>query len=129
MRTLDVSYSTTIMWTNCGKCGIPFGLPEDFMHLRQSDGHSFYCPNGHYIRWFETAAQRLQHAEAQIAHLEDQRRAAERSNRTLKGHLTRLRNRIAAGICPWCHRHFTNVERHVKGQHPDHAEKMREALA
>jgi hypothetical protein len=31
---------------------------------------------------------------------------------------TRIRNRIAAGVCPCCTRTFKNVARHIKDKHP-----------
>jgi len=33
--------------------------------------------------------------------------------------LTKVRNRIRAGICPFCTRHFTDLERHVASKHPE----------
>lgn len=30
-----------------------------------------------------------------------------------------MKNRVANGVCPCCNRHFENLERHMKGQHPD----------
>lgn len=39
--------------------------------------------------------------------------------RAQKGQNTRLKNRIAAGVCPCCNRSFQNVARHMAGQHPD----------
>lgn len=54
--------------------------------------------------------------------------ALERFEATQKGQLTKLRNRIANGVCPWCQRSFANVARHVEHQHPDQVEKMREAV-
>ena len=49
-------------------------------------------------------------------------RAAERSNRALRGHLTRQRKRAAAGMCPCCRRTFENVARHMESQHPGYGE-------
>ena len=39
-----------------------------------------------------------------------------------KGHLTRARNKIAAGNCPapGCGQHFANVREHMKFKHPDY---------
>ena len=127
-----MTYTGTLRILNCW-CGIEFAVPEQLYktHRSRTGRPSIYCPLGHSAVWqrWETDADRLRSAEARERHLEDQLSAAERSARAFKGHLTRLRGRIAAGVCPWCHRHFSNVQRHVEGQHPDRTEKMREALA
>lgn len=31
----------------CGKCGIQWGAPADYIRARRSDGAVFHCPNGH----------------------------------------------------------------------------------
>jgi len=36
-----------------------------------------------------------------------------------KAALTRMTNRIAFGVCPCCHRHFDNLQRHIATKHPE----------
>jgi len=35
---------------------------------------------------------------------------------------TRIKNRIANGVCPCCQRTFQNLGRHMKSQHPNYVE-------
>jgi len=43
---------------------------------------------------------------------------AERSARV------RLKKRIACGVCPCCKRTFTNLARHISGQHPEYGKAV-----
>lgn len=43
----------------------------------------------------------------------------EYQRRAQKGQNTRLKKRIAAGVCPCCNRSFANLREHMAGQHPD----------
>lgn len=37
----------------------------------------------------------------------------------VKGAHQRTKNRVAKGVCPCCNRSFTNLAKHMAGQHPD----------
>ena len=41
--------------------------------------------------------------------------------RATKGVVTKIRRRVANGVCPCCKRHFVNLKRHMSGQHPEFA--------
>jgi hypothetical protein len=108
----------------CYKCHIPFGLPEDFETRARRTHETFYCPNGHGQAWtgtsdLEQARQRARSLETRLTHVKDQLEATERSLIGHKAAKTRLKNRIAAGVCPCCNRQFQNLHRHMTGQHPD----------
>lgn len=93
----------------CCQCGTPFGI-ESRMHqfLKEYKGE-FYCPNGHK-QWYGVGeVEELKKELTRAVHERSQAKAA----------LTRLSNRIAFGVCPCCHRHFTNLQRHMASQHPD----------
>jgi len=54
-----------------------------------------------------------------------QRERAERTERRLsaqKGVTTRIKNRVANGVCPCCKRSFTDLRRHMETKHPKYAE-------
>lgn len=139
MSTL--TYSTYLTVLNCGACAIPFALPNDFLQTLMDDGNLFWCPNGHQIGYglgalekerkrAEAAEQELRWAKAREARQRQERQAAERSARAYRGHLTRLRNRISAGVCPvqGCRRNFANVKAHIENKHPDWAAEHTDAL-
>lgn len=108
-------------------CGIVFAIPEQFRDERQRDHAIFYCPNGH-ARYFPTKSKeeilqdeltreraRLDQAKAEIS---SQRKSLIAS----KGQITKIKNRIANGVCPCCNRHFSNLHEHMKQKHPNYQE-------
>lgn len=134
MKTTPVNtpYTRTgyLVVHECGKCGVLFGMTEDYVADRKKDMAVWYCPNGHQRVFRESTAEkerrRAERAESEAAYFRDRMReeqqAAQHARnqvRAEKGAKTRLKKRIAAGVCPCCKRHFTNLERHIKGQHPE----------
>lgn len=115
----------------CGYCDIVFGMPEDFYRRRKEDHKTWHCPNGHprYFKGKSEVERVREELEAAQRSLERTRRwaeqearravSAEMSRRVTKGHLTRIKRRVAAGVCPSCKRSFQNLHRHMAGQHPD----------
>lgn len=116
----------------CTECGVSYALTAAFESRRRNDHKTFYCPNGHRQHY-------AQRTEAEIAQAEadEQRERAERLAQQLtrrgedlqrerrrhsatKGQLTKTKKRIGNGVCPCCNRHFSNVERHMSGQHPEY---------
>lgn len=116
----------------CCRCGITFGVPELFERTRRNDHQLFYCPAGHsqyfsgkseaeklrdileaerqsYARAREFAENRLRYAKYDIA--------------AAKGKLTKLKNRIANGVCPCCGRTFVQLQRHISNKHPEFAKE------
>jgi len=98
---------------------------------RLANGGDWWCPNGHKLHFTTTEKQQLEKklarekqlrgwSESRETALRDQLGATERSLRGHKAAKTRIKNRIAAGVCPCCNRSFQNVARHMAGQHPDY---------
>ncbi|MFB3077027.1 MAG: hypothetical protein ACE1Y4_03380 [Lysobacterales bacterium] len=46
--------------------------------------------------------------------------ATELSRRAHKAAATRIKNRVARGVCPCCNRSFTNLHRHMESKHPNY---------
>lgn len=119
---------TALVTTTCW-CGVAHAIPTSLMRMAQEDGTAVWCPLGHeWVVSGKTAAQELKEANVRI---EAERRrtqatrdllhAEERSHSATRGHLTRQRKRVSAGVCPvqGCQRHFKDLERHMKSKHPD----------
>ena len=117
-----LTYTGRLTVTACW-CGIRYAVPDElWVEHARSHTHQIYCPLGHAgILAGETDAERerrlRKYAEDRLAAERARADGAEASLRTTKGHVTRLRKRIAAGVCPWCTRHFENVARHVAVMH------------
>jgi len=116
---------------------MPHAVPKalyDYQRGRFHDGKlvdPIYCPVGH--RWYpkgtpevEKLKERLLAQEGQTLR-EQQRhdqtkaelRETEQRRRAEKAAKTRIKNRVANGVCPCCRRSFSNLANHMKNQHPD----------
>ena len=120
------TYTGTLYLQDCIECGISFGVPKSFDRERREDEKSFSCPNGHEQFYTEGTSTRLkrelEQAEGRLIAAEDQRDATQRTLRTTRGHLTRVRNRIANGVCPCCRRTFDDLHAHMLTEHPHFSE-------
>lgn len=129
-------YTGALVVETCPTCHVTHGVPRSMIDRALADHSlSIYCPNGH--SWFytgkttaqkereraELAERRLGWAEARANRIDLERQAEANRARTYRGHITRLRNRIAAGLCPvqGCRRNFANVKAHIEFQHPEWA--------
>lgn len=132
-----ILYSGTLVVTSCW-CGIKLAVPNDLYDIAQRNGTTaIYCPLGHTFIFGDAENARLKKEkvalerrlegvrnseraawrQADIAWSEERR--ARRSAAAVRGHLTRMRNKIANGVCPVpnCRRHFDNVQDHLRGVH------------
>lgn len=128
-----VKYYLDVVLMDCCVCGVTLAMPADYEKRRKEDHASFYCLNGHTQAFQgETAQEKeLRLAKQQAVEAQRSREASERSKAAYKGHLTRMRNRIANGVCPVqaCQRSFQNVHAHITKMHPEWANEHPEALA
>lgn len=111
----------------CLTCGISFWVPLDWQKLRVKNQKFFYCPNGHQQRYCgkteeEELRQENERLQSKAERLRDTLNATERSRAAQKGHLTRIKNRIANGVCPCCNRQFPNLRDHMDTKHPEWTE-------
>jgi uncharacterized Zn finger protein (UPF0148 family) len=140
-RRYDYPVTIDLRVWECPACGIVYGIPVDFADSLRKKGGSYYCPNGHGLSWHETEEDRQRKrataAERRATQAEDTARAqrhraetAERSAIAYRGHLTRIKNRIVAGVCPvpGCKRTgLVQTMRHISAKHPAwHAEHAHE---
>ena len=116
----------------CSRCGCTTWVP-DALHdaARRSENITFYCAYGHPMHFpqGESATEKLRRERDRLAQTVAERNdevnrqrklreAAERSLTATKGHVTRIKNRVGAGVCPCCTRSFGNLAAHMKTQHP-----------
>lgn len=128
---MNTTFTGTFEPIECGVvgCGIYFGISPSLHRRMRDEGVHVHCPNGHNISYCESALDKVKKRLAQETHAAEQARADrdfhrelakhhERSARTIRGHHTRLKRRVAAGVCPCCHRSFQDLARHMGGKHP-----------
>jgi hypothetical protein len=140
-----MTFTGTLYVQECIECGVAFGMPRSWDEQFRATGQTFYCPAGHSQCYRETNESRLR---AQVARLEGQVTAAradrdrararaaheERSKAAVRGHLTRIRKRLAAGVCPvpGCTRSGFEHDRlllHLHDKHPGWCADHEEVLA
>lgn len=123
--------NTNFVTQCCNQCNILFAVPYNIHQEWVDKGTAHYCPNGHTQRYGPTTIANL---KKQNALLKEQRNWAEKGKdaaikredkalhklRAEKGAKTKLKKRIANGVCPCCNRTFVNLHRHMKGQHPEY---------
>ena len=126
MTTTFVS-NTELTTMTCGECGIVFAMPETFRKECKELGNSWCCPNGHGRIYSETDVHRLEKQLAREESRHDQTSANLRDTKIKlscqKGQTTKLKNRIANGVCPCCNSCFKNIKRHIDNKHPDYSKK------
>jgi len=118
----------------CPACGIAHAIPDTLAAKRYQEGGDIYCPHGHPWGWHKnTAVKKLERqlqwerrlrdqAEASLRNSRQYSEQLEKSRRATKGHLTRLKNRVAHGVCPCCKRTFKQLAAHMKRMHPQYVE-------
>jgi hypothetical protein len=121
---MEMTYTETLVVTDCW-CGIHLAVPANLLRwAKNNSSHAIFCPLGHEFVFsddFKTKYEReRKRAQANL----DLLHAEERSHIATRGHLTRTKKRVAAGVCPCCNRTFQNLARHMKGQHPEYAEAV-----
>ncbi len=116
-----ITQKVTLVIEECYKCGVAFAFPKSMQEQRRKDGYTFYCPSGHGQCYGESESIRLKH---QLDQCDADRERMKRDLNVALDNLTAekrkaklLLKRIHAGVCPDCHRHFTNLERHMNTKH------------
>lgn len=122
MDIYEIKTKATLETIECSECGILFAIPKDKLDReRESTGNGWYCPNGHRQVFCETEAVRLSlrlyQAKVELKRQRNRTDEAFRRLAVLKENNAHLRKRIQAGVCPECHRHFDNLQRHMKMKH------------
>lgn len=129
MSATRLTYSGVLEVTTCW-CGVPHAIPSDLMRQANQTGLAVFCPLGHKWVVGKTEAQelreKLEAAQRTVIRERNWRASAERdteaerrSKAAVRGHLTRMRNKVTNGVCPVpsCRRHFDNVQAHLAGEH------------
>jgi hypothetical protein len=114
MSTLTYTEQLTVV--HC-TCGIAFAIPVELDTQAHDHKRSIYCPLGHAWHYTTSTTERLEQERRAHRATRDLLAAEERSHSATKGAMTKLRKRVEAGVCPHCHRHFSNLERHVRSKH------------
>jgi hypothetical protein len=132
--TMTFPAELTVM--HCGRCGGIYAINERYRQKKEETAGGWHCPycQNSWGYFGKTEAQReralRKQAEDRLIreraafdqraeYLKTQATKAEAKRRAEKGAKTKLKKRIANGVCPCCNRHFGNVQRHIAHMHPE----------
>lgn len=142
-RTLVYPTTVRLEIQECPACGVVHGIPRFYADQMRAKAGTYHCPNGHSIGWSESDLDRERkkreraeaaatRATARLDQAVAEADSLRNSLRSTKGHLTRMRNRIAAGVCPvpGCQRTgLVQTKRHIEAKHPEWAHEHPDVLA
>lgn len=128
MGIYNLDAKTTLRTIECGTCGVWHAIPETLYQKCLQEGGYWHCPNGHSRGFSEGSIynqlkeekKRRERAEARTKAAREKAALAERRRAAQKGINTKLKKRIAAGVCPCCNRTFKQLAVHMKNKHPDY---------
>ena len=123
----------------CYTCKTPMMIPRELkeaaLRARGPNGIHFFCAYGHsqHYAWGESELEKMRRERDRLAQqiaerndalkiARDAREHAENQLRGTRGALTRIKNRVAHGVCPCCKRTFGDLARHMASQHPTYVE-------
>lgn len=130
---VTVTHELVIEVLNCPDCGTPFGVNQALLNAFRKNHTSFYCPNGHSLSYGETKQEKeLDALKKRITQLKEDsefwqgkaeanaaaEKAVKNQLKTARANLTRTRNKLARGMCPWCSATFPNLAEHMSQEHP-----------
>lgn len=122
---MNITYTDILVDVECWKCGIHFGIPDNFQAKRRGDHVGFYCPNGHPCYYtgkseLERLREQLEMEQKSKSYWIQEADARARQLSAHKGIATKLKRRIAHGVCPCCKRTFQQLSAHIENKHPDY---------
>lgn len=118
-----INYTEKLTVTSCW-CGINLAVPATlYDHAKDDDKNHIYCPLGHTFVFRDNYRKNLEAEQRRHRATKDLLAAEERSHVATRGHLTRTKKRVAAGVCPCCHRTFQQLARHMANKHPDYTKE------
>lgn len=111
----------------CGECGGVYAVNRNYFRQRQEQGGYWNCPYCRVSWGFsknDSEVARLRKAaqswERHYHNVSEELVDTRNSLRATKAAKTRLKKRVAAGVCPCCRRTFQNLARHMATEHPSY---------
>ena len=121
----EMEVSTVLCQITCGVCGGVYAILERYRQHKAEQGGYWHCPYCQNTWGFSKEVSLIEKAQREARTANDmlarERAEHEQTTMSLRAHKaakTRLKNRIANGICPCCNRYFKNLHKHIKTEHP-----------
>lgn len=127
--------NTSLTTVVCGECSGTYAIQERYREECQKKGESWTCPycktgwgysgnsdNEKLKRENERLQCRITNLACQVTQRSHERDHFRKSRDAIKGVVTKIKKRVANGVCPCCKRSFANLHAHMANQHPAYAE-------
>ena len=126
MTLAAVELTVNLTRVSCGECGGVYAINSRYHEQKREQGGFWNCP---YCRcgWGfgesdnDRLKKQLKNTQKQLEWAQQDVKNAENRERGQKAAKTRIKNRIAKGVCPCCNRSFANLQKHMQTKHPDYA--------
>ena len=127
-----LAFNVKLESMSCGECGGSYALSAKYIAQRRQNGGYWNCPYckcswGYGESEVDRLKKEVSEKENQINREQIRTRTAREDAqhqknklRAEKGAKTKLKKRIAAGVCPCCNRTFKQLANHMKNQHPEY---------
>lgn len=115
----------------CCNCYMPFYMPQSFEKNKRKNHETFYCPAGHGQHYTGATEEERLRKKLKVAQNDNEflqtrlnnsvaeRVATERRLTAAKGRITKVQKQLKKGQCPCCETYFSDLDLHLKEQHPD----------
>lgn len=107
----------------CPSCQKHFVMTEESIDGYERSGKTFYCPQGHSLvmRQNDIVSQ-LRTSERFLRRSEEQVKLLYKQLQSVKGVISRQRNRMMRGCCPYCNKNVVEIAektmlRHISERH------------
>ena len=132
-KTIMSTFTETIVETfhvvSCYSCSIRFGIPSQLYKRAVTDAKGYiHCPAcGCEFCWRESDDQRrikelerkLEWEANECARQRQSALDAKNELNATKSAMSRIKNRVGAGVCPCCNRSVSQLARHMASKHPE----------
>lgn len=123
---------------NCGLCGGTYAINERYRLQAERDGSSWYCPyckcswgysegeNARLKRQIKEKEAQIKREQVRTETAKTEARHQRNIARAERGAKTKLKKRVAHGVCPCCNRTFKQLKAHMLRKHPEYVEEHNE---
>lgn len=102
----------------CFECHATFPMRQADFDGYESSGKRFYCPQGHPLVISQSSvALQLRSRERLLRQSEDHIEVLRKSISGMKSVVTRQKNRLMRGVCPYCGKTSGSLPGHIRERH------------
>lgn len=102
----------------CEACKGSFPMRDSTFDALERSGSTFYCPDGHRLVMRQSdIVTLLRSSERFLQRSRDHVDTLEKSLNSVRGVITRQRNRLLRGVCPYCAKNLKGTDVLAMSQH------------